>query len=214
MSDPYQRGRAHTLDALADADVAVAALRGSPDACELLVRRFERPIYNLIVRLVQDPALAEDLTQDTFLKMFRALRQYDPALRFSSWLFRIAHNTAIDTLRQRRVPLAVPPVDADGDEMDALVNVPDVSGESPEQSASRGQLAEVLDAAVDALRAPYRAVIVLRHHEDLDYDEIAEVMQLPLGTVKTYLHRARKELAERLRAEGFGPAETGRRGRP
>lgn len=214
MSDPYQRGRAQSLDALADADAAVAALRGSSDACELLVRRFQRPIYNLIARLVQDPALAEDLTQDTFLKMFRGLRQYDPSLRFSSWLFRIAHNTAIDTLRQRRVPLAVPPVNPDGEEVDPLVQVPDVGAESPEQSASRRELGEMLDAAIDALRPPYRAVVILRHQEELDYEEIAEVMQLPLGTVKTYLHRARKELAERLRSRGFGPAETASGARP
>ncbi len=208
MSDSSRQGRVSALDALADADAAVAALRGSPDACELLVRRFERPIYNLIARLVQDPALAEDLTQETFLKMFRALAQYDPAQRFSSWIFRIAHNTAVDALRSRRVPLAVPPVDAEGEALDPVAGLPDLSAESPEQAAGRRQLAEVLDEAIDALRPPYRAVIVLRHHEDLDYDEIAAIMQLPLGTVKTYLHRARRELAERLRAAGYGPSET------
>ena len=213
MSDPAQRGPRQSLDTLSDADLAVAARTGSGDACTALVRRFERPVYNLVARLVQDPALAEDLTQDAFLKMFRGLGQYDASLRFSSWLFRIAHNTAIDHLRQRRVLLATPRVDEDGDEMDPLAGLPDLRGDSPEQAATRRQVAAVLDRAIDTLRPEYRAVVVLRHHEDLDYEEIAEVTGLPLGTVKTYLHRARKELAARLREAGLGP-ETRSSGQP
>ena len=205
MSDPSQRGPRQPQPSIGDADLAVAARKGSPDACTELVRRFERPIYNLVARLVQDPALAEDLTQDAFLKMFRALGQYDARLKFSSWLFRIAHNTAIDHLRQRQPLLATPRLDEDGDEVDPLAGLPDLSGDTPEQTAARRQLGAILDGAIDALRPEYRAVVVLRHHEDLDYEEIAEVMELPLGTVKTYLHRARRELAARLREAGIGP---------
>lgn len=205
MSDPSKRGRPQPLDTLDDADLAVAARKGSQDACTLLVTRFERPVYNLVARLVQDPALAEDLTQDAFLKMFRGLAGYDESLRFSSWLFRIAHNTAIDHLRQRRLLLATPRLDDDGEEVDPLAGLPDLKGDSPEHAAARKQIAAVLDRAIDTLRPEYRAVVVLRHHEDLDYDEIAEVMDLPLGTVKTYLHRARKDLAQRLKEAGLGP---------
>jgi RNA polymerase sigma-70 factor (ECF subfamily) len=205
MSDPSQRGPRQPQQPVGDADLAVAARKGSADACTELVRRFERPVYNLVARLVQNPALAEDLTQDAFLKMFRALGQYDAQLKFSSWLFRIAHNTAIDHLRQRQLLLATPRLDDDGDEIDPLAGLPDLSGDSPEQATARRQLGVILDAAIDALRPEYRSVVVLRHHEDLDYEEIAEVMDLPLGTVKTYLHRARRELAARLREAGIGP---------
>jgi RNA polymerase sigma-70 factor, ECF subfamily len=204
MSDPAQRGPRQTLDTLSDGELAVAARKGSGDACTALVRRFERPVYNLVGRLVQDPALAEDLTQDAFLKMFRGLGQYDASLRFSSWLFRIAHNTAIDHLRQRRLLIATPHLDEDGESVDPLASLPDLRGDSPEQAATRRQVAAALDRAIDTLRPEYRAVVVLRHHEDLDYEEIAEVMDLPLGTVKTYLHRARKELAALLSEAGLG----------
>lgn len=213
MSDPAQRGPRQPLDSLSDADLAVAARKGSEDACTALVKRFQRPVYNLVARLVQDPGLAEDLTQDAFLKMFRGLGQYDASLRFSSWLFRIAHNTAIDHLRQRRLLLAPPRLDDDGEQVDPLEGLPDLRADSPEQAATRRQMAAVLDQAIDTLRPEYRAVVILRHHEDLDYDEIAEVMTLPLGTVKTYLHRARKELAARLQEAGLDlkPGPTGRR---
>jgi RNA polymerase sigma-70 factor (ECF subfamily) len=212
MPDPDQRGPRPTAPA-GDAELAVAARGGSEDACTALVRRFERPVYNLIARLVQDPATAEDLTQDTFVKMFRALGQFKPELRFSSWLFRIAHNTAIDFLRQRQLPAAPPLVDDEGDEIDPLARIADLHGDTPEQAALRRQLAAALDSAIDTLRPEYRAVVVLRHQEDLDYEEIAEVMDVPLGTVKTYLFRARRELAARLRERGLAP-ETGSTGRP
>jgi RNA polymerase sigma-70 factor (ECF subfamily) len=203
-ADGPRPSRLHT-DLKSDAEIAVEALRGSGAACEALVRRFERPIYNLIARLVQDPGMSEDLTQETFIKMFRALGTFDPQQRFSSWLFRIAHNTAIDYLRQRRLAVVTPHVDDDETERDPLTSIADIAAVSPERAASNRELAAALDAAIDRLRPEYRSAIVLRHQEGLEYDEIAHVLGLPLGTVKTYLHRARRELARHLGAAGFGP---------
>ena len=203
-ADGHGPSRLHT-DLKSDAEIAVEALGGSSVACEALVTRFERPVYNLIARLVQDPGMAEDLTQDTFIKMFRALGTFDPRLRFSSWLFRVAHNTAIDYLRQRRLALFTPPVDDDGEERDTLASIADIAAMSPEEAASNRELVAALDTAIGQLRPEYRSAIVLRHQEGLEYDEIAHVLDLPLGTVKTYLHRARRELARHLGAAGFGP---------
>lgn len=189
-------------DAVDDAILVRQALEGSPDACEALVRRFERPVFNLIARLVRDAATAEDLAQDTFLKVFRALETYDPTYRFSSWVFRIAHNTAVDHLRQRRLLTVGPSLDADGEERDPLDRLPDPAGLTPEQSALRQEVIATLDRAIDELRPEYRTAVVLRYQEGLDYQEIADVMDLPLGTVKTFLHRARHELARRLIGPG------------
>ena len=192
-----------SLSSLDDAKVAAAAVVGAPEACEELVRRYERPIYGLIARMVRDEAQAEDLVQDTFLKMFRALGQYDQTLRFSSWLFRIAHNTAIDYLRQRRLLIATP-VDDPDDESDPLQALPDPLAVSPERSAERAELAVAVERALDRVRPDYRAVLVLRYQEGLEYQEIATIVGAPLGTVKTFLHRARRDLARELSATGWG----------
>jgi RNA polymerase sigma-70 factor (ECF subfamily) len=197
------RGAAKPLSSLDDGTVVAAALKGVPEACEEIVRRYERPIYGLIARMVRDEAQAEDLTQDTFLKMFRALARYDSTLRFSSWLFRIAHNTAIDYLRQRRLLIATPVEDPD-DESDPLQALPDPSAISPERSAERAELAVAVDRALDRVRPDYRAVLVLRYQEGLEYQDIADVLGVPLGTVKTFLHRARRDLARELTAAGWG----------
>ena len=181
-----------------DAALVRESLDGSAEASEALVRRFERPVFNLIARLVRDHATAEDLTQDTFLKVFRALASYDARFRLSSWIFRIAHNTAIDFLRQRRLLTVSPPPDPDGEDRDVVESLPDLDAPTPEQTVLRHEQVAAVDRAMDALRPEYRAVIVLRYHEGLEYQEIADVLDVPLGTVKTYLHRARRELARRL----------------
>ena len=211
-SVPFSGG---DLGAAADAQVVAQALAGGEQAARELVVRYERPVFNLIVRMVQDPGTAEDLTQEAFAKVFRSLRTFDVRLRFSAWILKIAHNTTLDYLRRHRPPL-VPldqPVTDDGRTLAEAV--PDRAAVSPERAAVRRQLGSALDAAIDRLRPEYRRVIVLRYQEDLDYADIADVMGVPLGTVKTFLHRARQALAAELREAGWGPpsaAETTRRG--
>jgi RNA polymerase sigma-70 factor (ECF subfamily) len=168
--------------------------------------------------MVRDPALAEDLAQDTFVKVFTHLAAYDARYRFTSWILKIAHNTAIDYLRRPRVvmPLAE---SEDGETLDSLA--PATSETDPAMAAEHQDLARALDKAIDRLRPEYREVVVLRYQEELGYEEIAELLALPLGTVKSYLHRARAELAGLMRAAGWGPSgpapggsATSNRGRP
>lgn len=190
----------------ADEQLVQDARGGSQRAYRELVHRFERPVFNLVARMVRDRTLAEDLTQDAFVKAFSRLDSYQPAQgKFSNWLFKIAHNTAIDHLR--RSELDVVPLDSSGPEsadLHAILSNPDAS--TPLDLAVRGNLADALAAAVERLRPEYREVIALRHQEGLAYEEIAEIAGLPLGTVKTYIHRARKDLAELLAHAGWGPA--------
>lgn len=195
-----------------DSQLVDRALAGSEEAYRELVQRFERPVYGLILRLVRDPATAEDLAQETFLKAFGALPRYDRQHKMASWLFKIAHNTSIDWLRRRGVAPVSLTAGEEG-EPDFGERLPDLSAETPEHAAERADLARALDRALGTLRPDYREVMVLRFREGLAYEEIAEVMGLPLGTVKTHIHRARKELAVVMSAAGWAPPESETRSR-
>jgi RNA polymerase sigma-70 factor, ECF subfamily len=189
---------------LTDPDLVVRALGGSQAASREIVSRYQRPVFNLIIRMVRDRALAEDLAQETFLKAFARLTSYNPQFKFSNWLLKIAHNTVIDSLRQRRPPtlsLETPDLEKAG----AALALIDQSAEDPVRNLERAELARMLERALARLRPEYRQVVVLRYHEDLGHDEIAEIIGVPVGTVKSYLHRARGELAGHLR--GMLPAE-------
>lgn len=185
-----------------DPDLVALVLAGSEKASRDLVCRYERPVYNLIVRMVGNPALAEDLAQETFLRMFRGLKSYDPGQKFSNWLFRIAHNLTIDHLRIRRldtVPLDEDPSGRPADER--VVSGPE---DDPVRALERADLASAIERALAGLRPEYRQLVVLRYMEDLSYEDIVDVTGLPLGTVKSFLHRARAAMAATLGAEGWG----------
>jgi RNA polymerase sigma-70 factor (ECF subfamily) len=179
------------------------ALKGFEDGFRTLVARYQRPVYNLLARMLRDPALAEDLTQETLLKAYGHLSSFDARFKFSSWIFRIAHNTAVDALRRR--PRRETSLDDPGPRERARVDqaLVDPRSDAGLRSAERRDLARVLEAALDRLRPEYRQVVVLRYHEDLSYEEVAGITSLPLGTVKSYLHRARAEMAEFLVARGW-----------
>ena len=183
------------------------ALGGSQRAFYDLVQRYERPVFSVILRMVRDRALAEDLAQETFLKAFRSLASYDRQRKLSSWLFTIAHNAAIDYLRRKR--LATVPLEAEADRLGPVDRAAAPASEGPERVALRSDLLRAFEAALAELRPDHAEVLVLRFQEGMAYDEIAEVMGLPLGTVKTHLHRARKALAARL--EELGVYERGDR---
>ncbi|HEX6250092.1 MAG TPA: sigma-70 family RNA polymerase sigma factor [Gemmatimonadaceae bacterium] len=189
------------LPNLPDADVVALAKEGREAAFRELVRRYERPVFSLVFRLVRDRDTAEDLAQETFVKVLNNIERYRPEFKFSSWLFKIANNVAIDHLRKRSVDT----VSLDGsrwatstDEMQATsVRAVDTSQSALEELESR-ELGGAIERAIGSLRPEYRACILLRHVEDRSYEEIAATLDLPLGTVKTYIHRARHELRKAL----------------
>jgi len=185
-----------------EARLVAQALAGSQSAFEQIVRRYQRPVISLLIRLTGDAALAEDLAQEGFLRVYHRLHTFDPERRFSSWFFQVLRNVTIDYLRVHRIPTAsLDELEEDG----RRVSIVDREDASPEKLAGQGELASAMTAALSRLRPEYREVVVLRYQEGLTQPEIAQMLGLPAGTVKTYLHRARKELAELLAARGWSP---------
>lgn len=185
-----------------DRDLVAATLEGSQEAYGDLVRRYERPILGIVVRMLRNRAEAEELAQEIFLKAYDRLATYDQRRKFSSWLFKVAHNATIDHLRRRRldtVPLETP----EAGEQQLLDVLAGPAEQGPEEQAVRGELVRALETALAGLRPAHREVLLLRFRQGCSYEELAEITGLPLGTVKTHLHRARKHLAERLEAMGW-----------
>jgi len=186
---------------LSDQDVVEHALAGRESAFRELIGRYERPVFSLIYRLVRDRERAEDLSQDTFIKVLNALDRYDPSYKLSSWIFKIAHNTALDHLRRREpdtLSLDGSPHARTAAEAEATSLNPASHDESPEDFAASRELGSEIERAIGTLRPEYRTAIVLCHVEGHAYEEIARIMDVPLGTVKTYIHRARKVLMKQL----------------
>jgi RNA polymerase sigma-70 factor (ECF subfamily) len=184
-----------------DTDLIARVREGSQAACRDLVLRYQRPVFNLVVRMVRDPAVAEELAQDAFVKAFRALDTFDSTLKFSNWLLRIAQNTAIDHLRLRRVETV--PLDESADGNPGSLQLVDPTADSPADAAERADAARALERAIARLRPEYRRLVVLRYQEDLSYEEMVEITGLPLGTIKSFLHRARVEMARDLEEQGW-----------
>jgi RNA polymerase sigma-70 factor (ECF subfamily) len=185
-----------------DAELARDARAGSESAYRELVARYATPAVNFTYRFVRDRALAQDLAQEGFLRVYQRLNTFDPERKFSSWFFQVLRNVTIDYLRVNRLATAsLDELQQDGHQ----IAVVDRKSASPEELAGRGELASAISAALSRIRPEYREVVVLRYQEGLTHPEIAEILGLPPGTVKTYLHRARKEMAEILTEHGWGP---------
>jgi RNA polymerase sigma-70 factor (ECF subfamily) len=193
----------HRLDlaSATDQQVVVLAKEGRDAAYRELVRRYERPVFSLVYRMVRDRELAEDLAQETFVKALNAIESYRPEFKFSSWIFKIANNAAIDHLRRRELDTLSLDGSPNAETPDAVeataLQVSDRT-ETPLEELEARELGGAIEVAIGQLRPEYRACILLRHVEGRPYEEIAEMLSLPLGTVKTYIHRARNELRQAL----------------
>ena len=182
-------------------EVASLATQGREAAFRELLSRYERPVFSLVYRMVRDRATAEDLAQEAFIRAFNAIDSYNPAYRFSNWIFKIANNHTIDHLRRRKlntVSIEGSPHATSAQEEERTSVVVESPHENPAAYVEHRELGSQIERAIGRLRPEYRTVILLRYVEGYAYDEIAEVMEIPLGTVKTYLHRARGELKELL----------------
>ncbi|MFL6258029.1 MAG: RNA polymerase sigma factor [Pyrinomonadaceae bacterium] len=186
----------------ADTELVVRALAGREDGFEELVRRYQRPIVAYVYRMVGDYDSALDLAQEVFIKVYNSLERYRPEFKFSTWIYRIAHNAAIDHLR-RQGASRTEEIEVEGPEGTTFEKPLASKAPTPEQETERGERRAEIEEVVAQLSPAYRELIVLRHSHDLSYDEIAEVTSLPLGTVKNRIFRARESMRELLVARGI-----------
>ena len=184
-----------------DARLVSQCLHGDSDAWETLIRSHSRLVYGTCYRFTGDTEQARDLTQEVFLRVFRSLRTYNPASGgFRTWLLRLTRNLLIDHYRQNRKhqvldPLEENPVVADN------ASVPSRG----DHALARREAGELLDRALRHLSADLREAVILRDLQEMEYREIAAVLQIPEGTVKSRINRGRRELAKHLRAMGARP---------
>lgn len=192
-----------SINALADVELVSTAIAGREAGFEELVRRYQRPIAAYIYRMVNNYDSALDLTQEVFIKVYNSLARYRSEYKFSTWIYKIAHNAAIDFLRRHAVREQALAVGVDGDNREMAIESRRLT---PEQESEREELRAQIESAVRLLPSTYRELIVLRHSHDLSYDEIAEVTGLPLGTVKNRLFRAREAMRGELARHGIARA--------
>lgn len=185
-----------------DARLVERAKQGEVAAFEMLVVKYQRRIERLIGRLIRDPDLVQDVAQESFIRAYRALPQFRGESAFYTWLYRIAINTAKKTLVDlKRDPLVSEGALSHGDEDDETSRLENELSdvETPEAVLASKEVAAAVNAAVDALSEDLRQAITLREVEGLSYEEIAEVMNCPIGTVRSRIFRAREAIAARLR---------------
>jgi RNA polymerase sigma-70 factor, ECF subfamily len=180
-----------------DAEVLKACREGDERAYRTIVERYQRQVFSLAMRMVRSAEDAEDLTQETFVRMFKAIDRYDPTRSFPAWLMTIASRLCIDHIRRRKVrPVPLVREDA-GTHEEQVIDVED-PGPTPDVITSHREEERQAQSLIDSLPPHYRIVVMLRHQQDLSYEEVAEALSLPIGTVKARIHRARALLKERI----------------
>jgi RNA polymerase sigma-70 factor (ECF subfamily) len=188
---------------LADVELVQTAVAGREASFEELVRRYQRPIAAYVYRMVGDYDAALDLTQEVFIKVYNSLSRYRAEFKFSTWIYKIAHNAAIDHLRRHAVREQSLTTSVDGERREVAIESRRLT---PEQESERKERRSEIESVVQLLPASYRELVVLRHSHDLSYDEMAEVTGLPLGTVKNRLFRAREAMRDLLVQRGISGA--------
>src|SRR5712692_3815949 len=188
------------FSSVADRELVASAVTGLEGGFEELVRRYQRPISAYVYRMVGDYEAALDLTQEIFIKVYGSLARYRDEFKFSTWIYKIAHNSAVDHLRRTSTRERSLMSGIEGDQYE----LPIESGRlSPEQESERKERRIEIESVIRALPSNYRELIILRHSQDLTYEEIVEVTGLPLGTVKNRLFRAREMMRQQFVEKGI-----------
>jgi RNA polymerase sigma-70 factor, ECF subfamily len=201
---------ASAIGARAEEAAIVADLKaGTEAAYAWLIGEFQRPVYGLVYRMVNDPADAADVTQDVFLKVFRGMKSFHGESSLKTWIYRIALHEAANRkrwwFRHKAQETSIEPMESDGFaagdgwmQNEAMQNALTDHSDSPFDNVAHREVQQRVDAELRQLPEPYRTTLILRDLEDMSYEEIAEVLQISLGTVKSRLTRGRQALKQRL----------------
>ncbi len=174
------------------------ALAGSQAAFEKLMNKYYQHIYNLIYKMIFKKEDVEDLTQEAFIKAFNSLENFDRQFAFSTWLYKIATNNSIDYLRKKKLSTFSIDKEIASEDSDFKFEIPDTEY-VPDNKIIEEERKKIIDAAIESLPDKYKKVIVLRHKNEMEYEEIAEKLELPLGTVKAHIFRGRELLNKYLK---------------
>ncbi len=198
-SSDIESGRKNaSASSLEDDKLVAAAIKGDQSAFSLIMEKYQKPLYFHLIKMVKDKEHVEDLVQEAFMKAFDNLSSYSTNYAFSTWLYRITTNHAIDYLRKKKLQtLSIhEPVKTRDGEMNLQLEDEKASADNRVMKKERSQ---IIHEAIDHLPEKYRVVIKLRHFEELSYDEISEQLDLSLGTVKAHIFRAREMLYKELK---------------
>jgi len=200
VASPITTGLTRNLASANDSDLVASAVSGFEGSFEELVRRYQRPISAYVYRMVGNYESALDLTQEIFIKVYNSLRRYRSEFKFSTWIYKIAHNSAVDHLRRTatREQSIITGTESENFELPIESN-----RLSPEQESERKERRIEIESVIRTLPGNYRELVILRHSQDLTYEEIVEVTGLPLGTVKNRLFRAREMMRQQFVEKGI-----------
>jgi RNA polymerase sigma-70 factor (ECF subfamily) len=185
-----------------DTQLIERCLRGEEKAFEELLNKYKAAVYSICYRMVRNHSDAEDLAQEAFVRTFSVLDRYDPSYPFSSWMFRITSNLCIDFLRKGKGGMVSldKPVESGDSEMPRQVPS---QGAQPDREVESKEMMAALEEAIGTLPEHYRIIVLLRHQEQLTYEEIADNLGIPLGTVKARIHRARAFIKDFFQSRGL-----------
>jgi RNA polymerase sigma factor (sigma-70 family) len=183
-----------------DLDFIHAALKGDQSAYKHLMKKYREQIANLIYRIIHHREPVDDLTQEVFIKAFHSLKSFNAEYAFSTWLYKIATNSSIDFIRKKKLSTFSIDKPVTMEESDVSFELPDSTFE-PDRHIMQRQRVVLIEEAINQLPEKYKRVIILRHQEEREYNEIAKMLKLPIGTVKAHIFRARELLNKYLRSK-------------
>jgi len=181
-----------------DSRLITAALKGDQTSYRKIMKKYHDQVYNLLYRMIHEKDEVEDLTQEAFIKAFQSLHNFNEEFAFSTWLYKIATNNCIDYIRKKKLQTFSIDKPVESKDGEYGYEIPDTTFE-PDRWLIQGQKSRILEDAINALPEKYRQVILMRHVEDKEYQEIADELDLPLGTVKAHIFRAREILYKKLK---------------